>query len=101
LQRFWSQKLEKIFLEGWELRRQIIELGAEKNLDGKRKFFAVNCNFGSVGRPRVRESAVGQPLVRAKRVGDVACGGPRVRLGWELDQDKFSIGKIGFGDYFD
>jgi hypothetical protein len=50
---FGVENWKKIFVEVWERLRPIIELGAQKILGGKKRFFAVKRNFWSVG-DRVR-----------------------------------------------
>lgn len=66
--------MEKICFGRFWGARPIIELVAEKiDLDGKKRFFAVNCNFVSLRWYWVGVWAMGQPGVGvwggAKRVG--------------------------------
>lgn len=65
---FGVENWKKIFVEGWERPRPIIELDAQKIIRGKKRFFAVKSNFLSVG-DRVRRWALLLPGVRVWGVG--------------------------------
>jgi hypothetical protein len=49
---FGVENWKKIFVKGWERLRPIIELGAQKILGGKKRFFAVKKNFSVCGGQR-------------------------------------------------
>jgi hypothetical protein len=65
---FGVENWKKIFVEGWERLQPIIELGGQKILGGKKRFFAVKSNFWSVG-DRVRGWAMLLPRVGVQGVG--------------------------------